>query len=304
MITDIPTADEFMQTGLSLLDFAWDTVATLLTDLDDSEFFGVDVPEVSDAFWQASKQRLTTSLAVAQQGVEFALKGRIAAVSPFLLVAGSPKGWPSGCQKRDTNFADFHTIDSQDLIKVHDTVATTRLSDIFISKFENLRRIRNAIMHTVDKRVNIHVIDVVSAILSMYKQLFPTISWVQVRREFLERSPLSELYSSDFVEPRVIWEFSLIVELLSPEHVKEFFGFNKRQRRYICPNCNHQSGDNERKPKTAILKPNTLGSTTIHCFVCDTEIKVERADCPDPDCRGNVLSVEYGVCTTCGGKID
>ena len=37
MITDIPSADEFFSTGLSLLNFAWDTIADLLTNLDDAE---------------------------------------------------------------------------------------------------------------------------------------------------------------------------------------------------------------------------------------------------------------------------
>ena len=68
MITTVPEPDDFIKTGLSLFNFAWDTVATLITDLDDSEFFGVDVHEVGDAFWQASKQKLSTSLAVGQAG--------------------------------------------------------------------------------------------------------------------------------------------------------------------------------------------------------------------------------------------
>lgn len=231
------------------------------------------------------------------------LKGRIAAVSPFILISGNPKEWPKGCHKSDTSFADFRMIDSQDLIKAHDTVAMMRLSDDFVTRFEDLRKKRNAIMHTVDKRINLHVIDVVSGILSMHKQLFPTDSWVQVRREFLERSPLAELHSTDFVEPRVIWEFSLITELLKPGHMREFFNFNKRQRRYICPHCNHESGDAETMPKTAILKPNEPRSTTIYCFVCETEMEVDRDNCIDPNCPGNVISTEYGICATCGGRV-
>ncbi len=107
MLTATPESDDFIKTGLTLFNFAWDTVATLITDLDDSEFFGVDVHEVSDAFWLSSKQKLSTSLAVAQQGIEFVLKGKIAEVSPFLLIAGGPNEWPKKCDKNDTNFADF-----------------------------------------------------------------------------------------------------------------------------------------------------------------------------------------------------
>ncbi len=87
MIQNIPKHEDFFNSGLSLLNFSWETVASLLTDLDEAEGWGVDVDEVSDAFWQASKQRLTTSLAVAQQGVEFILKGKIAEISPYLLIS-------------------------------------------------------------------------------------------------------------------------------------------------------------------------------------------------------------------------
>jgi hypothetical protein len=303
MISDVPAATDFIGTGLSLLNFAWDTVATLMTDLDDSEYFGVDIPEVSDAFWEASKQRLTTALAVAQQGVEFILKGRIAEISPFLLLAGTPREWPKACNKNDTSFAEFRTIDSQDLLRVHDTVAASRLTEEFVAKFDELRRKRNAIMHTVDKRINVHVVDVVGDILSVYKHLFPAGDWVKIRREFLEKSPMAELHSTDFVETRVIWEFSLVTELLTPQQMKEFFGFNKRQRRYICPKCYHESGDSEIRSRTALLKPNTAQSTTIYCFVCDETIAIERTDCQKKNCPGNVLSEEYGICTTCGGHI-
>ncbi len=303
MITATPAPDDFIKTGLSLLDFAWDTVANLITELDDSEYFGVDVDEVGDAFWQASKQKLSTSLAVAQQGVEFVLKGKIAEVSPFLLLSGGPNEWPKKCDKNNTNYADFRTIDAQDLIKVHNTAASNRLSDEFIVKFEDLRKKRNAIMHTVDKRIDLHVIDVVTAILSMHKLLFPNENWIQIRREYLKKYPLAELHSTDFVEPRIIWEFSLITDLLKPKHMKEFFSFNKRQRRYICPHCNHESGDAETRPKTAILVPNTASSTTLYCFVCELEMAVERVDCEDPECPGNVISPEFEICAACGGHL-
>jgi hypothetical protein len=303
MIQNIPEPVDFINSGLSLLNFAWEIVASLLTDLDDAEGLGVDVEEVSDAFWQASKQRLTTSLAVAQQGVEFMLKGKIAEISPFLLIAGSPKDWPSSCHKRDISFADFHTIDANDLIKIHNTFSKQRLSDSFISKFEDLRKKRNTIMHTVDRRLDLHVTDVIVEILSVHKHLFPDVNWVRVRRDFLEKAPLTELHSYDYVEPRLIWEFSLITELLKPAHMKGFFDFNKKRRRYICPNCQHESHELELKPKTALLEPNTPDSTSLYCFVCENVIEVERTDCTNEECSGNVVSIEFETCATCGYSV-
>lgn len=303
MITEIPLGNDFIATGLSLLDFSWDTVSTLMTQLDDSKYFGVDIPEVSDAFWEASKQRLATALAIAQQGVEFILKSRIADVSPFLLIHGTPRDWPKGCNKNNTSFAEFKTIDAQELVRAHDTVADSRLSDDFVRTFNDLRLKRNAIMHTVDRRIKLHVGEVIADILAVYKHLFPAGDLVKTRREFLENSPLAELHSTDFVESRVIWEFSLVTELLQPKQMKAFFGFNKRQRRYICPGCYSASEDSQILSRTAVLKPNTAASVNLYCFVCDENISIEREDCPHKGCKGNVLSHEYGICPTCGRGI-
>lgn len=302
MITEIPSGNDFIDTGLSLLDFSWDTVATLMIQLDESEHFGLDIPEVSDDFWNASKQRLATALAIAQQGVEFILKGRIAEVSPFLLITGTPNDWPRGCNKNDTSFAEFKTIDAQDLVRAHDTVSVSRQTDDFVRKFDDLRVKRNAIMHTVDRRINLHVGEVIADILAVYKHLFPGGDWVKIRREFLEKSPLAELHSTDFVESQVIKEFSLVTELLQPSQMKEFFDFNKRQRRYICPGCYDASENSQIQSRTAVLKPNTPSSATLYCFVCDENVAIEREDCPYEGCRENVLSHQYGICATCGGR--
>ena len=321
MITEIPTENDFTTTGLSLLGISWDTVSALLTELANFKSYQEsfanymparlqllpqddDFPEISDAFWEASRQQLATALVVAQQGVEFILKGCIAKVSPFLLINGAPKDWPKGCNKNNTSFAEFNTIDAQDLVKTHDTVAERRLPDGFVRKYNDLRSKRNAIMHTVDKRINLHAKEVIVDILSVYKHLFPGGDWVKERRKFLEKSPVAKLDSPDFVEPLIIGEFSLITELLEPNQMKKFFGFNKGQRRYICPVCYRNSEDSEIQSKTAVLKPNTAASDNLYCFVCDQDIPIEREDCPHNGCLGNVLSREHGICTTCGYVID
>jgi hypothetical protein len=304
MITEIPTSRDFMDSGLSFLDFAWDIVAGLLCDLEEAEHFGVDIEEVTDAYWLAAKQRLTTSLALVQQGIEFILKAKIVDISPYLLIMRDPKEWPGAGATSDLNFAEFRMIDAHDLIKILNTVATPRLDDKFRTRFEELRKKRNAIMHTVDKRIDIHVTDVILEILTVYHDFFPDQSWVRIRRDFLEKAPLSELHSPDHVEPRVIEEFTLVADLLEPAAMMTFFGFNKRQRRYICPHCNRASGDSELRPMTAILRPKSPTSTNLYCFICEESIQVERTDCPEADCPGNVIASEHRICVTCGGSVE
>ncbi len=301
MIREIPSSEEFVDSGLSLLNIAWGTAASLLYDLDDASDNGVDAEEYEDAFWQAAKRQLATALSLIQQGTEFLIKGKIVEISPYLLIMGDPRDWPRNCHKVDTNFAEFRTIDASELGRVYNAVATGGFTDDFLIFFEDMRRQRNAIMHTVDRRIQPHVTEVILQILIVYQNLLAGQTWVNARREFLNKEPTTTLHSTDYVEFQVIREFSLVMELLTVAEMKRFFDFNRRQRIYICPRCQSESVDF--LPKTAHLSPNSPRSTTIWCFVCENKSKVRRKDCPGEECPGNVISCEYETCATCGGYI-
>lgn len=66
---------------------------------------------------------LSSSLSLVQQAIEFFLKGAIVDTSPYLLIVDEPRNWPAGCSMQDIPFANFRTLDAQDLPRVHDTVA-------------------------------------------------------------------------------------------------------------------------------------------------------------------------------------
>ena len=112
MIVDVPSSQDFFDSGIELFDFAWDTVAALLTNLAQAEEWGIDPVEVSEEYWAAAKRRLTTALAMTQQGVEFILKGKIAEISPYLLLAEGPSKWPSPYGDCKPNFSEFKTVDA------------------------------------------------------------------------------------------------------------------------------------------------------------------------------------------------
>jgi len=137
-VTNIPTEEDFYTSGTELLDFSWDVVARLLTDIDEAEYFGVDPEEISDNYWAAAKRRLTTSLAITQQGVEFILKGKIAAISPFLLITDAPAKWPSPYEGEPIKFSEFRTVDAQDLIRVLDTFSSALFQIILLSSSTSL----------------------------------------------------------------------------------------------------------------------------------------------------------------------
>ena len=307
MINNIPTADDFYTSGKELLDFSWDTVAELITNLDEAEYFGIDSEEVSEAYWDSAKRRLTTALSITQQGIEFILKGKIADISPYILIAGSPSNWPYPYDGAGIEFSQFRTIDAQDLIRVHDTFSEVSLDSNFVERFNSLREKRNSIMHSVDKSLRVQVTEVIDSLLYMHKSLFPDETWGQVRCDFLEKSPDVQLGSIDYVKNRVCLELSLVFKLLPPAKVKNYFGVDKNQRMYFCPKCyhdaNHDAGDFDYK--LAVLNPEGADSKKVYCPVCNINYDVVREDCDTSEtenaCPGNVISTEYGMCLTCGG---
>lgn len=248
MIIEIPTASDFVDSGRSLLNLAWDAVSTLYLDLENSDVKGWDDDgEVTDEFWEAAQRPLANAVAIAQQGVEFLLKAKSAEVSPFLLLGGSPRDWPSGCQERDVSFSEFRTIEAQDLPKVHDAVRRERLAPGFRDRFGEFRLLRNSIMHTVDKRLRHSGRELWLQILEASHELTSPHDWFAVRRPYLKSTPSAIVFSLDEDHSgwQLCWEADRLLQLLKPAEAKLFLGVSVRQRFYSCFNCADTCRDSE-----------------------------------------------------------
>ncbi|HEJ1054399.1 TPA: hypothetical protein SLP05_001939 [Pseudomonas putida] len=299
MVINIPEPGDFFQSGKELFNFAWDALSNLLTELDQADYYGFDKNEVSEKYWAGAQRTLTTSLAIVQQGVEFVLKGKIAAISPYLLISDSPSRWPSNEKGEPIDFSQFRTVDAQDLIKIHDTFSSAPLSSTFAAKFHSLRERRNTIMHSVGKGTAIQVAEVIEAVLYMHKSLFPAETWAWNRRDFLENSPDSELGGGEFAINRTCWEFSIVKDILKKSDIFDYMGIDKKQRAYLCPEClTGANTDAGFEFKLANLRPKSPSATLLYCPVCNIEHKIKREDCK-AGCPGNVLS-EDDTCLTCG----
>lgn len=304
MIKDIPNSDEFDSAAKAQFEFAWDIVISfLITIADAKDLIAADIDEADKtAFWEAAQQRVVTSLIIAQQGIELAIKAKIVAVSPFLLISGSHAEWPKDKNGDGISFSDFRSIDAQDLIRVHDAVHASSFKDSFVQLFEKLRKLRNKAMHTVDSKLSVSAEEVAATILEAHTHLYPDEDWIATRREFLYNAPSAHVFfDNDHVDGLIAKEFLTVFELLTPAQVKQFFKIDKKQRLYICPECNYEAKKYEYfDPKYAVLQPNTPESEYLFCFVCNSTHLISRIACKKDNCPGNVVSDEYGCCCTCG----
>jgi len=290
------------------LNLAWDTVFGLLLDLADAEECNSDEwdtviydAEQTDNYWKAAKGPLSIAHALVQQGAELTLKATIASVSPFLLVSVPPSGWPRGCDHEDKSFAEFRTIDAQDLVRACNTVRSSALPEQFVSTFDKFRNQRNALFHTVDNRLEFSVKKIIRYILGIAQLIAPG-QWPGIRKEYLEGMPACKVFDEMTIENQLCREMDIMIDLLEKRELIDWFSFNKSNRRYICPCC-YECLDHECDPpypRTAQLKPNNGKSTNLHCFVCDKDMDVTRRACQEEGCKGNVISTTHDLeCLTC-----
>lgn len=307
MILNLPGPTEFFKSSLSLLNLAWSTASTLMDSME-AVFGGEAEGEVTAEYWTHVQVDLGNAYTLVEQAQEFALKAKIAAVSPYLLIGTDPREWPRQCDKRDTEFSDFYTIDANNLIKIHDTVASTRIDSKFVELFNEARRTRNRLMHAAATQTELRSADIFKMVLATVYYLHPGISWFRQRILWYSEDPLQFAYTYDFTREVLLQDFGRMVEILSDKETQIYLGFFKKRRRYYCIECEAASSENRLTVKPAQLEPNTPDATLVRCAVCEHGQVVVRQSCPYDGCKGNVLAIEapHGAptqCLTCGEQM-
>ncbi|CAK8725781.1 hypothetical protein GMJAKD_17530 [Candidatus Electrothrix aarhusensis] len=315
MIIEIPTSNDFEESACDLLHAAWGQVSELLVRFDEVGYLDCDIHEGEefdesdnyDCYWKAAKQTIVISYAMVQQGVEFYIKGRIASISPYLLLSGNPSSWPKKCNQQNVLFSTFRTVDAQDLIKLHDTVYPERFSDQFRQWFEGMRTSRNTIMHTVDKRLSMKPEEILDAVLYVHQFFCGQLNWIGSRFNYLDGTPIHSIRyirehddHKPYIMLQIFDELGSIVGKLPPSKIKEYFGFDKSKYSYHCPHCyeilrhlDFFDSDFE------YFKPYQKSSKDIFtCVVCQHTGGVSGGVCED--CDGNLVDDESGMCLVCG----
>lgn len=301
MITDIPTPEEFRIESLNCLNLAWKISLDLYHEFEATEIVVWDTEgDVSDEFWEAAQHVLGNSITLVQQGQELALKGKIASVSPYLLISGPPT-WPGGFATENTPFSQFRTINASDLIKVHDTVCSGRLGDSGRSHFENIRQLRNKIMHGVPKGQRMTLQDALRNIMDTYRYFLGGRFWLPERRRYLDRDTMAVALSTDYTVNILFNEFELVTNALDQKVCQDYVGHDPSQKSYLCPFCILDATDLHEYTYTAQFEQKESNDELI-CAICRRVIAHSRKTCPQQDCDGMYVCKEKGwneVCLTC-----
>ena len=141
MITDVPTYEDLIETADGWLNLAWEQVIETASDRAEMEDYIVEAeirppPGALEKVWNARRHKLNNALLLCQQAMELYLKAQIAKVSPYLLIVGEPRSWPSPSAGETVSFLDFRTLDASQLCRAARVVVGKTLVPEYETYFE------------------------------------------------------------------------------------------------------------------------------------------------------------------------
>ena len=264
-----------------------------LVDLTDAEREQAD-----EEFWRKSQPQLGNALSLIQQGIELFLKGRIAEVSPFLLIVRDPREYPKANATGDIPFSEFRSIDAADLVKISNAVCSERLGDDFRTFFDEVRRQRNSFIHGVGTPTPLSASALIIYILRANDFLRPGERWASQRISHVGDDEYAGFgIFQDYNYVSVVEEVATAVRALPPAANRSLLGFDPRRQRHICFNCWGETDSDRRDdfPQLAQLLEPEATSDQMWCCVCDLTQSVLRKECLNPDCHSSVFAVEAGA---------
>ncbi|MGA4367894.1 hypothetical protein [Pantoea ananatis] len=289
MVKDIPLKEDFYSTSCHMANEAWNAVHELLHKYKEYEDFrdyydngtgyysGTSVDLTP--YWKYSRPKLISALTLVQQSVEFRIKGKIAGISPFLLLSNPVRK----AGKKNLRFADFNTVDAQDLIKLYNIFCDEEelIPNDFINWYEEMRSLRNKFMHTVDFQSDISPKIILTAILFSYEYLNRNeIKWISKRYSYRVENSTNGVDLKDSTSLcakellAVHKEFSATVELLTNEESIRYLNFDKNKTCFKCKKCRDDMLDDEffddGQLFTCIETVQIVaGTTEAKCMICD-----------------------------------
>jgi hypothetical protein len=308
MIVDIPDAIDFQIAAENLINSAWNSLTKLLEEYETFDRIGADEPD-KEKYWLYARPELTSAIAMVQQAVEFYLKSKILAISPYLLISFDTRTWPKKCDTSDVSFTEFRTLDAQDLLKVHNTVSSERLGNDFKQWFSSMRSMRNRIMHTVDKQLSIDPVELAVSILQGHEYLVGKNLWINTRISYLNRSPehgvqIGTKNEQDaYIHMAIHREISLVVGKLQPHQVKHFFKYDKRSFSETCTSCYEKFLNCDffdckwTDPFIQTLQTIDKNHDELKCIVCGYTADISDVECEE--CGNRAIDKTTRECLWC-----
>jgi len=309
MIVNLPNADALTETSLRLYFDAWDRLRAILNDWDrriPDAPFAKPIPEIwreeADSYLEDCQTDLQAIIAIIQQSNELALKARLCAVSPYLLLLENPV--PFSAQTKPLDFFELRTIDAQRLPQAVNTLCPRPLPPTFITRYDTLRKNRNRYTHLGQIGAPLNPIEMLVGLMDQFVELWPDRAWLHDRLRVAHHDREAG-FGDKFWNPAYhvlrMWEGD--AEFMPPARFQALFGVDPNVVRFLCHACRKDAAtraglDGLNAPTAFLIED----GTAIQCLACQKPTATTRERCERPTCTSDIMGAgdHDGMCHLCG----
>ena len=302
MIKNLPSYTDFENLGIQCICKSFEMIFNIGDEYHRiSKEEGLSEEITKDDYWKHNEITVRTALIVLYQGIEYLMKSEIARHSPLLLIENNRSEWPTLPNKKDKEYDEMQTISGESLIGVFCAVAYEKIELIeFVEHYEKIRIKRNKLVHSTGLKDLDHVY-ILEQILFFISVFYNRTKWLELFRNIFTSEPTFGYWDEDIEEAEFYRVLDFVERELGKGKLNKYLNFNLKSRRYLCPDCTYWLNKHDfdgPKPKWSFLKPNDPKSTIVECLICTKKHEIERKNCSNENCKGNVISLDE-VCLTC-----
>ena len=312
MIVNLPTWDALNANALKLYFRAWQGIVHTLIDFDEihqssvSDWFDHTDYRYADEreeYLEMAQEDFHAFASIAQQANELALKARITAVSPYLLLLNSDVSLNN--VTASIEFTSLRTLDAVDLPKAVNALTPTPVSDSYKQRYSQMRVQRNQYTHLGDTTAVLDPLSMCAALIDQYRELWPDRAWLSDR---LASTYVRErFFDGKHWSPRqaIMHLIEYDQALIPAAGFKKLFGAKKADIKFGCFSCQddwavRRNGPSIMEVQTAFYNKS---KKAIHCLICDVDFEAILKACNA--CDGKFVApdvAQYGAgrCFTCG----
>lgn len=305
MIKNKPDSQEFKNLSVQYLAQSIDHI--LKTEIAIS-YHGDWAGDDFDEEWESRQGILGNSLIMLFLAMENYIKYKICLVNPLLLLSGEPSKW--GAAGEDKNFEDIYIHQFDDLLVIYQEITSTKLPPSINAQFQDLRSKRNKYTHGLHREFLVPNY-ILQSLVAFLSGIWDS-SWIKDFKSVMIAERLYGMFDGEEEDIQLMQYFVLFEKYLTNKEFCSLIGMPVEGRRYLCPFCSDnlvETGTALLEANYAKLTPNDPSSTEVTCWVCGHETEIERRDCCQSDCKGNVIftgETTYNhfssTCLTCGNE--
>lgn len=314
MIVNLPTPTALQASALNLYFRAWQEIVDVLTDFDSTNDGSISdwAKDAADdayaderaQYIEESQDDLHSALSIIQQSNELALKARIAAVSPYLLLLNNDI--PSKGNNAAIEFSGLRTLDATDLPKAVNNLTSTPVSDAYIQHYNLLRQKRNSYTHLGHTGTPLQPLAMGELMIDQYIYLWPDRPWLKDRVDCLSKSRMGFFDDKNW-SPRhyIMSSIDHDLGLIPTNSFKKLLGTKRSNVKFGCYQCQDdwavsRHGPHIGEAPTAYYKND---EKQMHCLICDEAFAAVQKKCDL--CEGPFVVPDTAVfgaghCYSCG----